>query len=410
MIPAGVANRRAFLGAVLCIAGTCWVAAQVQAVPQERLGLVESSTPLWPADQEWLVEPEPALVIGNDRGPEPYLLYGVESALLLPQRGVVVSSRGSRDLRYFGVDGEHRRTVGGRGEGPGEFEWPRWMGRIDGGRILAWDGPNSRVHVFSASGELIRTTVIDPIIPPSMSGHAELPGRPLAVGAFPDGSLVVTPAFPTSFLTSRPNGVHRLTMPLVLYSVDGSAEAHLVDVDGEEHVVQERSSMHLPFGHRFFVAVARDRIYVGSGKPYEIRVLDHGGNEVGLVRRSQEPREISAAHRRRYRERLLDRMAPASQSGLGEMLDAIDFPATFPAYDALLVDTEGNLWARDHEWPREGRATWSVFDHAGRWLGTVDIPAGLEVTDISGSRIAGLVEDETGVERVVVHRLIKPGH
>jgi hypothetical protein len=88
---------------------------------QEIRGLVESAAPRWSASEGWRVEQEPAVIIGNDVGPEPYLLYGVETALLLPGGGVMVVSWGTHDLRYFSADGEHLRTVGGRGQGPGEF-------------------------------------------------------------------------------------------------------------------------------------------------------------------------------------------------------------------------------------------------------------------------------------------------
>jgi len=398
--------------AALLLAGCACVATPGSTGRQqnEALGLVESSAPSWSASQAWRVDATPAVVIGNDQGPEPYLLYRVQTALLLPGNGVVVASAGSYDLRYFAADGTHLRTVGGRGQGPGEFQWPRWMGRIAGDDVLVWDGPNSRIHVFTAGGDLVRTTMIDPTIPPEMTGELDFPGRPRLVGAFPDGTLVVEPAFPTAYITARSNGTHRLRAALVTYGPEGGAQGPVAHIDGEEHTVHDGSSMHLPFGHRFLVAVGNDRIFTGSGKPYEIRLLARDGGEIGLIRKVQEPREIAATHRQEFRKRLLARIVSSSRATVEAELDAIEFPAGFPDYDRLLVDSTGNLWARDYEWPRDDDdpMTWSVFDRNGVWLGSVETPAGVEVTDIGAARIVGISIDDAGVEHVVVHELIKP--
>lgn len=398
-----IAATLACFAIVACAPGT----ERESAVP-DALGVIESTAPLWSSSTNWIVSEEPETVIGNDTGPAPYLLYGVQTAILLPTGGVVVASRGTRDLRYFTEDGIHQRTVGGHGQGPGEFEWPRWMGITGNGDILVWDGPNSRVHVFDAIGELLRTTAIDPTIPPSMSGNEELPGRPAVVGAFADASLVVVPAFPTSYLTSRSDGTYHLTTSLVRYGADGSAEAHLADVAGDEHAVHGGSSMHLPFGHRLYVAVGHGRIYVGSGKPYEIAILDRTGTEMGRIRRGFDARAVSAADRQRHRELFLQRVSASSRRAAELELDAMQFPAEFPTYDALLVDSEGNLWSRNFEWPRDGESEWSVFDTSGAWLGTVKTPTDIEVADIDDSRLVGITQDEAGVERVVIHKLVKP--
>jgi hypothetical protein len=195
---------------------------------------------------------------------------------------------------------------------------------------------------------------------------------------------------------------------LLRYSADGRAETGLAELDGAEHAVHDGSSMVLPFGHRFYAAAASDRIYVGSGKPYEVSVFDRDGSMLGSIRRAHEPLPVLPADRQGLIDRALPRFTAASRASIQEELEAVELPEHFPAYDALIVDVEGNLWARDHLWPREGPATWSVFNPAGAWLGTVETPAGVAVTDIGDSMLVGYLEDESGVEHVVAYRLIKP--
>ena len=83
------------------------------------------------------------------------------------------------------------------------------------------------------------------------------------------------------------------------------------------------------------------------------------------------------------------------------------FPETMPAYESTwVVDEEGNLWVPDYTLPAEP-ATWSVFDPQGRLLGTVDTPAGGEVTQIGSDFVLGTWTDEMDVEQVRMYRLIK---
>jgi hypothetical protein len=80
----------------------------------------------------------------------------------------------------------------------------------------------------------------------------------------------------------------------------------------------------------------------------------------------------------------------------------------------MLRDDEGNLWVEEFRWfgversPREGPATWSVFDPVGIWLGNVETPPGFILRDVSGHRALGFTVDEVGVKRAHVYRVEKP--
>lgn len=49
-----------------------------------------------------------------------------------------------------------------------------------------------------------------------------------------------------------------------------------------------------------------------------------------------------------------------------------------------------------------------VFASDGTLLGRVPFPPGIEVLEIGTDYVLGVTEDELGVERVVLHGLVKP--
>ena len=68
-----------------------------------------------------------------------------------PDGNVFVADGANREIRVFGLDGVHRRTLGRKGEGPGEFDGlysVAWLGD----RLLALDPHLGRISEFSAEG------------------------------------------------------------------------------------------------------------------------------------------------------------------------------------------------------------------------------------------------------------------
>jgi len=350
------------------------------------------------------------MVVGAENDPETLPLYRVSTALLLPDARVVVVNAGTNELFFFGRGGEHLRTVGREGQGPGEFTWPRWADTLPDGRIVVWDGPAFRTHVFSPTGEFIRTTRLEHSVPAALRTVAEFPGVPHVVGLFGDGSLLIKPSYPTSYVTSRVDGNHLLPSALIRYSASGTPIARVTIAAGDEHAVFRGSSMPLPFGRRALVAANGDRVFVGSGvNEYRVDVFDANGQHLRAMTRPADLHEVDPADVRLLTARFLSRVVERNRAAAAEELEALELPKHFPVYDALLADAEGNLWVRDFDWPRDDEPQlWTVFSPQGAWLGSVVTPGGLNLTDISADHIVGVVSDDLGVETVRVHRISKP--
>jgi len=76
---------------------------------------------------------------------------GVSSVALGPNDEVFVADSRNHEVRVFGLDGNHRRTFGREGEGPGEFV-SLYSLAWTGDRLLTFDPDQGRIGEWSAEG------------------------------------------------------------------------------------------------------------------------------------------------------------------------------------------------------------------------------------------------------------------
>lgn len=68
---------------------------------------------------------------------------------------IYVVDTAAHRVKVFTLAGEPRGEFGGRGQGPGEFNFPTMIWRGPGGRLLVTDSLNFRVQVFEPDGQFV---------------------------------------------------------------------------------------------------------------------------------------------------------------------------------------------------------------------------------------------------------------
>ena len=94
-----------------------------------------------------------------------WTLFRIEDLDRMEDGRLVVLNRGSQELLVFGRDGEFLRSIGGRGEGPGEFMDPIELDFVAGDSIVVWDWELGRLVLFGPDGSHGRSVRLHPPVP-----------------------------------------------------------------------------------------------------------------------------------------------------------------------------------------------------------------------------------------------------
>jgi hypothetical protein len=407
------ANRLPVLLLLLPLAACGGDSAASAAAPTVRdsagIRIVENAAPGWEEAAAWRVAPEPAVDIGLVDGPAAYQLDQVRGAVRLQDGRIVVANRGSHELRFFNAAGEHLRSVGGEGGGPGEFEGLQWVGSFSADSLLAWDSGAKRLSVFDLEGNFARS--VQP------QGLAAM--FPQFHGVLADTSFVLSPGFTPQALVAARAGERRDSLAYLRFDRSGALMDTLAHLPGAQSYLSKDDGMFstssVVFGRDVLLEPGGDRFYVGDNDSYQIAEHRPDGTLLRLIRRPYDPVSVGeddvAAY---YEKRSTDFSgAPAAlrarmQAREEEQRKEVPHRTTLPAFASLQVDPEGNLWVEDSRRPADEQPRWSVFDPEGRWLGSVNTPVGLRVLQIGSDFVLGVWKDDLEVEHVRVYPMVKP--
>lgn len=335
------------------------------------------------------------LRIGALDGAGPDVFGSVRNVLADEMGRIWVMDSQAQELRQFAPDGTYIRTVGGPGEGPGEFGFNPCADRGPDGEI--WVEAGRRWQRFDSAGNFLGgqpstgttqcgirawrgsqfigvRSVFDPAtedFASSMVMHER----------GPDGNLVPGPSFPVP--TLRDGETFEWRRP-----------------DGRPFI-----TLRVPFAHSPGYPLSSDGDFWVSqgGGEYRLQRQTVEGDTLLIVERTYEPVPIPPAMRDSAIAVLDD-----DERGFPDDFDAARVPTVFPPFDRTEVARDGTLWLRRHV--EGGAYSFDVFDAAGIYLGAVPIPSSLgrlAVDDITGEYIYGVTTDALGVSYAVRVRIEK---
>jgi len=362
----------------------------VQRVDEGGVEVVTSVRPAWGDGAGWELSAGPDLVIGENTDDLDYIFSYVSGAVALADGSIAAGDYASRELRFFDREGRFLQAAGGEGQGPGELGVIADTLRCGDETLFVLDGMRYEINVVSPDGDFGRR-------------------YPYAVNAgvallFPlycngDGQLLGLD-FGGQLTGDRGTGFHRTYAHVWLVDAQGFAQQDFGEFAGVElFEFDGRTSRH-PFGKRVALELGDDAAFIGTADDFEVEVWSLDGE---LVRRIRRPFEDAAIAQEDF-DRYVDIEAAIRQSDRVEEFrmrtNAMPLPDTFPAYETFVLDAEGNLWVQHFPRPGEAQATWSVFDSTGAWLGELNAPGGLRITDIGAEYVLGIFRDEFGQESV----------
>lgn len=324
-----------------------------------------------------------------------------------------ILDRQAARILVVGPDGSLVRTVGGQGEGPGEFNSPSEL-------IVARDGSYTvlgltQIDLLNPEGEFVRRVAMDPMTTGVV--RADL--------ALPDGRLVTTTILRLGDDEETEGG-----RPIYAFSLDGTATEVLYtawELPGEdEDLVESESSsagmvMRLSAGRAFEPPLAFDlltdgRLALVDSIGYRIKLIAPDGHVTGTVERPMSPlpvdETIMEAERERYREAtaaLLESGRRATRSVRFEREGAEDlaFADEVPVIAGIKVDWEDRIWVKRRGPTGDDDGPTDIVTPDAGYIGTVS-PDGMRTPDAfgPGGLMAYIESDEFDVPMVRVVRLV----
>lgn len=118
-------------------------------------GVKVVANPDFPRDGTTTYELEEELSIGGDVDDEEYVFHRPFDVKVAADGKIFVLDWGDSTIKIYDNNGKYIRTIGGRGQGPGEFERLIYFSVGSDGNVYVMDSMNHRVSVLDELGEYI---------------------------------------------------------------------------------------------------------------------------------------------------------------------------------------------------------------------------------------------------------------
>ena len=350
------------------------------------------------------------------------LTFG-QVSLVAPGRGggVDVFDNQAIALRRFDSAGKFVKQIGGRGQGPGEYEMLLGVRTLSDGRMITYDGRNSRITTYSPDGQPIDTWPLqlpmrffsDNAFSVDRTEHVYVQtARPRTAGGGPGGSILLRVA---------PGGAVVDTLDIPRWPADPARRGVCLAPGG-------RWVLH-PSGQ--FVA--------GSSDTYSFDLRQADG-KVLRIQRAAEPVAFEPGERSELEDDIANSGPPIESmsisSGKAPVIEhgpRQTIPPSKPFFRTLVAGADGRIWVQRHtravkidpaketvrpacSVDRKGDPpalawrepiVWDVFEENGSYLGAVAVPPRTTLRAMNGDTIWAVQRGDSDEEYVVRFRLTR---
>ena len=376
--------------------------------------IVESVEPLLDSTRAWRISERPSVVIGDDSSVAAQQFADIGGALVLGGGRIVVVNGRPPELRLFDSTGRHIRTIGRRGEGPGEFARPREVIRYRGDSIAVHDRFGFKVSVFDSSGAFGRSALAPRTrSTPALRHSSDIP---TLIGAVASGDL--TFAFPDRFAEGNAEIIVG-DLLLVRSTADGQRSDTIAAVPGIENVVAPGSGpvRRKPYLFTGFArAASTDSILlVTTPRQNTVTAYRLSGSPVLIARDLRPARPVDRDLMARYARFLRgsvrpDMDNPDPEVTIRRLVEETPTPDSIAGFTDIRIDATGHVWVRHVGVPGVDTtdARYSIFDQRGALLTDVRVPAQFYIADVGAAYVLGVHHDSLGVQSIRRYALQKP--
>ena len=353
---------------------------------------------------------EEVFTVGSVTGDDWDTFGNVRSVHFDAQANLHIFDSQADHIVVVGPDGSLIRTVGGQGEGPGEFDNVTTA-------IVARDGSYTvmgftQIDLLDPDGEFVRRITMDPMTT----------GMAIANMALPDGRLVAGAImrFGNEDEQSEEGG-----RPIHIFPLDGTEPEllytawELPEEDEDEFNVSGSASsgmlVSMSAGRAFepflnFDVLADGRLALIDSIGYRVKLIGLDGSVTGTIERPIAPLPVDDAIMEAERERYRERTSSGTRNNIQierEGVEGRTFADEVPVLYGLEVDWEDRIWLERRGPTGDDDGPTDIVTPDGDYIGTLP-PDGLRTPDAFGpdGLLAYIERDEMDVPTVRVIRLV----
>ena len=312
-----------------------------------------SGTPMYPDKTVTFVED--LSISGEDKDGN-IILFEPRLNLVDDNENIYISESKDQVIKVFDSDGRHIKTIGAKGNGPGEFQRISYLAVTKDGKLVALDSSSRRTNFFDSSGQFLksfkwRTGYFNYIL---IKSSSYIVGERAYPGIRENGYFYVKEI---DFDGKEVRSYGEFTMPESLIIRDGGRIVYTGPP-------VSRSSI-------FAGDQDRELFYHCLNNKYIIEVYNTFGKLFRKIDRPYELVPFTKKDAEKYRE-------THDFSGASEVVKKtirnLKMPKVKSIVSRMFVDDQSNLWIRTNEKKEEGRkilTSFDIFDPDGHYYAKI---------------------------------------
>lgn len=333
---------------------------------ERRGGLTVVKNPKAPLYGSEIFSLEKNLTIGKAEGEKEYLFSRISGVDVDDNGNVYVIDGAEAHVRVFDNKGRYLRTIGRRGQGPGETEMPVYVQITSRGGIFVYDYAAPRAVFYSLEGRFLNQLAAGRwCLPVKLDSQGNLIG--LEILAPPPLGGKILKRYDSAFSLQR-------------------------IIAREEQGVPKVFDIGRPA--LYACAAPGDNIVWGNSAEYVLYVLDAKGDLIKTIERDYNPVPITSKDKEAYRKQYEGPLRAGYK---------INFQSHFPAYSGIFADDGGRIFVKTYERCGETADSfyYDVFDEEGRYLAKLPIKVELNRNCVwKNHRLYAIESDEQGFQMV----------
>ncbi len=313
--------------------------AEWKGIIEEVDGVTIVKNPKEPMYREDVFSLEEELSIGEAEGREEYMFSEIRDFAVDGEERLYILDGKEVHIKIFDRNGNYIKTIGRKGQGPGEIGFPRNVFITSQNEVMVTDSRNRRLTFFSFEGQFIKSSATTQV-------------NLLVTKIDSKGNIIGIEVVREE--ESQKHELKKFDSDLnFLYSFDSSS-------------LQDSRSLN-PFMPPLRWDIDKnDMIICGWPKTYEINIFSPEGILLRKIEKDYEPLEITKEDKERS-----GKMPPGIE---------VSYPKHHAAYWRLIVDDEFRIYCMTWEkGSEEFEYYYDVFDSEGKYIGKIPLHQRTEV-------------------------------